>query len=145
MISCAIVQGGVESGTLHYERVTSVGLLFFNAPPLVEQLENKAASEKLGASRGVLSGSCFGNAVLSSADEHDELVYTTAAAVHTRLPKQNASFNGHVFYCMSPCFSKTPRVQTVSLVKGITSVSTTLGSPQFEKRRSSHCRWRRYY
>lgn len=64
---------------------------------LFKILNDDAASEDSNDSRSDLGATHLDEAILSSADEHDVLLYMQAAAAPTRCQKQNTTFNARAF------------------------------------------------
>lgn len=80
---CGSVRGGKESGCLRYVGVTEPLHRFAKALRLVEKLNDATASKNSSAPRCALQDTYPDNAVLSSADERDEMLYNEAAAANT--------------------------------------------------------------
>lgn len=97
-MSCEFVQDTVESSYHRFFRAAKLVRRFSDALRLVEKLKNDTATEKLSLNRGTLGGTHLDNAVLSSAEEQDAMLYIRAAAAHTQGQKLNAALTGHVFY-----------------------------------------------
>lgn len=70
----------------------------FEALRLVETLNDEAASENFGATKGASGVTCLDKAVFSSADDYDVLLYVETAAAHTRGRKQTATLVRRTFY-----------------------------------------------
>lgn len=77
---------------------------FSKALRLVENRNEYAASEDSCTIRDALRVTHFDRKVLSSADEHDLVLYIDTAAAHTGGRKQNAAFHGRALfsYAASP-------------------------------------------
>lgn len=71
---------------------------FPEALRVIEKLNDDAASDRFIPTRAALGVTHLHNPVLSSANEQNVLLYTGAAAAHTRARKQNAAFIGRAFY-----------------------------------------------
>lgn len=76
---------------------------------LVEKLNDRAASENPGGSRGALEATQFHNAVLSSEDEHDVLVYIGNAAAYAQDRKQNTTSKSCELYSYAAWLSRMLR------------------------------------
>lgn len=97
-ISSELSRGAIESGSRCSVRSTKLVRRFSEALRLVDKLNDKAAGKSSSAIRGVLGTPHFDNAVFSSTDEHDALLYTEAVAALTRDRKQHAIFSVRAFY-----------------------------------------------
>lgn len=92
------MQAAVESGHRCYLCVAELGLHFPEAPQLVEKVNDKAAGQHFSVNRGVNGDTYFDNGALSSADEHEVLLYISAEAAHIRDQNPIAVSNGCVVY-----------------------------------------------
>lgn len=98
LILCWLVQCAVESTYCRYVRFTKLLHCFPKALRLFGKLNDENASEDFSAPRNVFGVTHLDSAGLSSAFEHNALLYIRRAAAHTARRKQNAILNGRTFY-----------------------------------------------
>lgn len=116
----APTQSAVGSSYRRFVRVTKLLGRFAKTLYLVEKLDDETGSGNFSATRRALGATNINNAVFSSADEHEVLLYFKTSAAHPRGWKRNANFNDFVVYfhaallpqelrtMFSPAFDKHP-------------------------------------
>lgn len=96
-LSRGLVQGAVETGCRRYFRATKLVRRFSEALQLVEKVSDGATSSDSDSASSALSFTDFDRAVLSSAEEHDLLLFIEAAVAHIQGWKQSPPFYGRAF------------------------------------------------